>query len=75
MPTSLTQLEEALAQKHFIRISRMALLNLYKIKSISNGLNFRITAEMTNGEKIIINRSYRSALLEAIQEMAEEVTE
>ena len=75
MPTSLSQLEDALARKHFIRISRMALLNVYKVKSISNGLNFRLTAEMANGEKIIINRSYRRALLEAIQEMAEEVAE
>ena len=73
-PTSLTQLEEALVQRCFIRISRMTLLNIYKVKSISNGLNFRLTAEMTNGEKIIINRSYRNVLLEAIQELADEVS-
>lgn len=75
MPTSLSRLEEALIQKHFIRISRMALLNIYKVKSISNGLNFRLTAEMVNGEKIVINRSYRSELLEAIQEAAKEIIE
>jgi len=74
MPTPLSQLESALASKYFIRISRMALLNIYKVKSVSNGLNFRLTAEMTNSEKIIINRYYRSALLEAIQELAEEVS-
>jgi len=72
MPTSLSQLEEALASKYFVRISRMALLNICKVKTVSNGLEFRLTAEMLNGEKIIINRSYRSALLEAIQELAEE---
>jgi len=75
IPISLSQLEESLIHRHFIRISRMSLLNIYKVKSISNGLNFRLTAEMTNGEKIVINRSYRSALLEAIQELAEEVSE
>jgi DNA-binding LytR/AlgR family response regulator len=74
MPTPLSQLEDALASKYFVRISRMALINIYKIKSVSNGLNFRLTAEMVNGEKIIINRYYRGALLEAIQELAEEVT-
>jgi len=74
VPTPLTQLEEALRRKYFIRISRMALLNIYKIKSVSNGLNFRLTAVMVNGEKIIINRYYRGALLEAIQELAEEVS-
>ena len=75
IPVSLSQLEEALSCKYFVRISRMALLNICKVKSISNGLEFRLTAEMTNGEKIVINRSYRRALLEAIQELAEEVTE
>jgi len=74
MPTSLSQLEEALMKKSFVRISRMALLNVYKVKSISNSLNFRLTAEMTNGEKIIINRSYRGSILEAVQKMAEEIT-
>ena len=74
MPTSLSQLEENLTSKHFVRISRMALLNIYQVKSLSNGLEFRLTAEMTNGEEIIINRSYRSALLDAIQELAKEIT-
>jgi len=74
MQSSLNQLEGALAVKYFVRISRMALLNIYKVKSVSNGLNFRLTAEMVSGEKIIINRYYRSALLEAIQELAEEVS-
>jgi len=73
--TTLAQLEKSLNKQHFIRISRMALLNIYKVKSISNGINFRLTAEMVNDEKIIINRSFRRALLEAIQQLAEEVTE
>jgi len=73
MSTPLSQLEKDLTAKCFVRISRMALVNIYKIKSVSNGLNFRLTAEMMNGEKIIINRCYRSALLETIQELAEEV--
>lgn len=73
IPTSLNQLEETLAAKYFVRISRTALVNIYKVKSVSNGLNFRLTAELVNGEKIIINRYYRSALLGAIKELEEEV--
>ena len=73
--TTLTQLEKSLNQQHFIRISRMALLNIYKVKSISNGINFRLTAEMINDEKVVINRSFRRVLLEAIQELAKEITE
>jgi len=68
--SSLTQLEESLNNKHFIRISKMALVNIYKIRSVSNGLNFRLNAEMMNGEKITINRHYRGALLNAIDELA-----
>ena len=68
--SSLTQLEESLNNKHFIRISKMALVNIYKIKSVSNGLNFRLNAEMMNGEKITINRHYRGALLTAIDDLA-----
>ena len=73
MPTPLTQLEETLAKRHFIRISRMTLVNVYKVKSVSNGLHYRLTAEMMNGEKIIITRHYRSILLDAIQALAKEV--
>jgi len=68
--SSLTQLEELLNSKHFIRISKMALVNIYKIKSVSNGLNFRLIAQMMNAEKITINRHYRGALLSAIDELA-----
>jgi len=73
MPTPLSQLEEALKGRYFIRANRMTLINIYKVKSVSNGLNFRLTAEMVNGEKVIINRSYRSDLLRSIKELAEEV--
>ena len=74
MSSSLSQIEETLIKKYFIRISRMALINVYKVKSISNGLNFRLTAELMNDEKIVINRSYRSALLEAIEKLAKDVS-
>ena len=74
MSAPLNQLEETLKGRHFIRISKMALVNLYKIKSVSNGLNFRLTAEMTNGENVIISRHYRSALLAEIQKLAKEVS-
>ena len=70
MPNSLKHLEESLAGEHFIRISKMALVNIYKIKTISNGLNFRLTLEMDNGEKVIVGRRYREHLLEAINELA-----
>jgi len=74
VPISLKQLEEALEGGHFVRISRSVLINVYKVKSVSNGINLRRTAEMVNGEKIIISRYYRSALSKAIEKLAGEVT-
>ena len=74
LPTSLNQLEKSLKGKHFIRTSRMSLVNIYKIKSVSNGLHHRLSVEMINGESVVINRSYRRALLDAIHEHAKEVS-
>jgi len=51
----------------------MALVNIYKIKAIANGLNFRLTVEMDNGEKVIVGRRYRENLIEVINELAKEV--
>lgn len=73
IPTALYQLEEALAPWCFIRVSKMTLVNIYKIDSIANGLNFRLTVKMANGEKVIVNRSYRSKLLTSINQLAKEV--
>lgn len=72
--TALSKLEEMLNSEHFIKVSRMALVNLFKIKSVSSGLNLRRTVEMVNGEKIVITRHYRNVLAEAIQKLAGEVT-
>lgn len=75
IPTPLSQLEESLTAQHFIRISKSMLINIFKIKSISSRLHYRLTAEMSNGEKVIISRHYRSALEEAVNELAKELGE
>ncbi|MCL2840645.1 MAG: LytTR family transcriptional regulator DNA-binding domain-containing protein [Defluviitaleaceae bacterium] len=75
MDSPLVYLEDTLKHQHFIRVSKMALVNLYKIKSVSNGLHFRLTAEMINGENVVINRHYRKGLLAAIRELAKEISE
>jgi len=73
IPTPLSQLEDALAGQYFIRISKMALVNIFKIKSVSSRLHYRLTAEMSNGEKVVISRHYRSALEDAVNELAKEL--
>ena len=73
MPIPLKQLEEILEGRYFVRISRNVLVNVYKVQSVSNGLNFRRTAEMVNGEQIVVNRHYRTALSEAIEHLVKEL--
>lgn len=73
MGASLTALEASLGQRRFIRISRMCLCNLFKIKSVSTGLNMRLTAEMSNGERVVVSRHYRDSLLHAIHKLAGEI--
>ena len=74
IPSSLSKLEELLNSQHFVRVSRMTLLNIYKVNSVSSGLNLRLTAEMVNGEKVIVNRHYRKALSKAIEKLSKEMT-
>lgn len=54
----LYELENAYADKHFIRCSKSFIINLMKLESISPALNGRFMAHMKNGEKIIISRQY-----------------
>lgn len=54
----LYELEEMLKEKHFLRISKSALLNLMKVTSIKPALNGRFSAVLSNGEEIIISRKY-----------------
>lgn len=63
----LYELEELLAPKHFLRISKPMLVNLMKIQSIQPAFNGRFLAILHSGEKIIISRSYVKALKAALK--------
>lgn len=54
----LYELEEELGGGDFLRISKSAILNMKKIKSISPAFSGRFEALLDNGEKIIISRQY-----------------
>ena len=62
----LYELENAYADKHFIRCSKSFVVNLIKIEYISPILNGRFMAHMKNGEKIIISRQYVAAIKRAV---------
>jgi DNA-binding LytR/AlgR family response regulator len=53
---------EALAMNDFLRISKSAIINLSKIKSLIPALSGRLEAVLSNGEKVIISRQYVNEL-------------
>ena len=66
MRIRLYELENAYADRHFVRCSKSFIINLMKLESISPALNGRFTAHMKNGEKVIISRQYVPALKQAV---------
>ncbi len=63
----LYELEEMLAEKHFLRVSKSVLLNLMKVSAIKPALNSRFTAVLLSGEQIVITRKYVPALKKALK--------
>ena len=58
----LYELEQALSNIDFLRISKSMIVNLNKVKLFNPALNGRFEALLYNGEKIIISRQYMSDL-------------
>ena len=54
----LYELEELTRGRSFLRVQKSMLLNLMKISSIRPALSGRYTAQLKNGEEIIISRKY-----------------
>lgn len=63
----LYELESALKEKYFLRVSKALLLNLMKVKSIKPAVNGRFTAILQSGEEIIISRKYVPELKKALK--------
>ncbi|MBQ8567276.1 MAG: LytTR family transcriptional regulator DNA-binding domain-containing protein [Clostridia bacterium] len=54
----LYNLEEGLRDTYFVRVSKTAIVNLKKLKSIKREKNSRLLGTLANGEKIMISRGY-----------------
>ena len=63
----LYELEGHLANSHFVRISKSCILNVAKLASVRALLGGKFEAQLSNKEKLIINRHYVQALKEKIQ--------
>lgn len=61
------ELENALKEKYFLRVSKSLLLNLMKVKSIKPAVNGRFTAILQSGEEIVISRKYVPELKAALK--------
>lgn len=61
----LYELDEIL-NLNFFRCSKAMIVNLRKIKAVKSEINGRMTAEMLNGEHVIIARSYVRNLKERL---------
>lgn len=62
----LYQLEEELTEYGFIKVNKSCLLNPNILKSIKNVYNSRLEAELINGDKISISRTYIPNIKEAL---------
>lgn len=54
----LYQLENELKKYDFVKVSRNCLVNINELVHIKTLSNSRLEAELTNGEKIIVSRTY-----------------
>ena len=54
----LYKIEESLQSFKFARVSKSAIVNLSKMQSIKKAKNSRLTATLSNQEKIIVSRQY-----------------
>ena len=61
----LYELESELT-RNFFRAAKAMIINVRKIKSVKSEINGRMTAELLNGEQVIIARSYVKELKERL---------
>ena len=54
----LYQLLEELSGEGFVQVSKSCIVNMQYVRSIRSLTNSRIEAELTNGEKVMVNRRY-----------------
>ena len=65
VPYRLYELENMLS-RNFFRSAKAMILNMRKIKSVRAEINGRMTAELLNGERVIIARTYVKELKERL---------
>lgn len=62
----LYQLEMALVNDSFIRVSKQAIVNLERVKNISSYQGARLLLTLDNGEKVVVTRGFVPLLKERL---------
>ena len=53
----------------FVRISKSAIVNIYKIKKLQGDINMRVIIFLKNDEKLMMNRSYKNEFYERLNDL------
>lgn len=56
---NLRDLIEEYSGSGFVRISKSAVVNIYRIKRLQGDINMRVIIYLKNNEKLVMNRSYK----------------
>ena len=55
----------------FVRISKSAIVNIYKIKKLQGDINMRVIIFLKNDEKLMMNRSYKNDFYARLNDLQE----
>lgn len=61
-PLRLYELEELLSSREFLRVSKSVIINFEQVRALRPDFGGRMRLTMTNGEVVMANRSYVSAI-------------
>lgn len=64
---ALRDIIDAHTEAGFVRVSKSCIVNIYKIKKLEGDMNMRVIIFLKNGEKLIMNRSYRDEFYEKLR--------
>ncbi len=71
MRLTLNNVLEMYSDAGIIRISRSAVVNVYKIDHLQGDMNMRTVIFLKNGEKLIMNRGYKKEFLAELEKIKE----
>lgn len=69
---SIQKLLELFSNNGFVRISKTMLVNIFKIDFLKTDLNMRVHITMENGERLIVNRTYKKDFFHQLYKMKKE---